>query len=186
MLAVATAHATRALVGGVRATLAFAGVGGPCVRRGYWVPRAAFVSSGLVVFCFFLRRCSAVSAFFVPRWRCCFAAWLSVPGRRFSFCAGAACPFRVFCSGRASLVPGSSCSLSSAAVWAFPAVVASRRDVCLRWLWRAGLPRGVGGLGWVSPAWALPFPSVLSAASRAGFPFARFWRWLLALRRLRR
>lgn len=124
-----------------------------------------------------------VSAFFVPRWRCCFAGWLSVPGRSFSSCAGVVCPLRAFCAGRASLVPGSERALSSASVFAFPAEVAARRRVCRRWLLAVGWPLGAGLV--LSPSFAVPFPSVLSAAWRAGFPWSRFWSRLVALRRLR-
>lgn len=100
-------------------------------------------------------------------WRCVFAAWLWLPGRPRVSCAGSACPLASVCSGRASLVPGcGSAFASSAAVVRFRSSPAGARWlVALSWLRRAGF---VGSLGLVCPAWALPFPSVLSAGWRAG------------------
>ena len=105
-------------------------------------------------------------AFWCPRWRCVFAVWLRLPGEPAGAeCAGGRCPLSPFCRRRGSLVPGA--PVSSWSVFPFPAEVASRRAVARAWLLRAGWPGP--GSGWVlSSAFALPFPSVLSAAARAG------------------
>ena len=126
--------------------------------------------------CLCLGRCSAVCAVFAsafrPRWRCVFAVWLRLPGEPARSCAGGWCPLSPAVSGccsggPASLVPGSAGALRSASVFAFPAAVAARRSVARRWLLACGWP-GPGSGWFLSPAFALPFPSVLSAGWRAG------------------
>ena len=140
----------------------------PCARAAvFGVPRAAgglacllACRSGLVVF-------SACLGVFVLclSWRCCFSAWLRLPGEPVRACAGSACPLRPFCSGRSSLVPGVPAEAGSAAALRLSrSPVGARRRVCLAWLRRAGLPFGF----FVGSCFALPFPSVLSAAWRAG------------------
>lgn len=114
------------------------------------------------------------------RWRCCFAVWLRSPGGACVSCAGSFCPLSAWCAGRPSLVPGSSLWCSSP--FRVPALVAARRRVCVRWLRACGLPSSV----LVSPCFALPFPSVLSAAWRSGaLPVLWFRCRLAGLRRAR-
>lgn len=116
-------------------------------------------------------------------WRCCFAAWLWVPGRPRVLCAGSSCPLASVCSGRSSLVPGcGSAFSSSASVVRFRSSPAGARwSVALSVLRRAGF---VGPLGLVCSAWALPFPSVLRAGWRAGL-FPSLWAACLSARAAR-
>lgn len=142
-------------------------------------PVAACGVPGRCCFLLCVWRCSAVCAVFVPRWRCCFAAWLRSPGEAAGVeCVGSRCPLSPFCAGRASLVPGSSVSSASRAFWAPPAVLL-RREVARSWLRRAGWPGAPLAL---CSFFALPFPSVLSAASRAGV-LPSLWGACLSARR---
>lgn len=158
----------------------------PMRRRGVWGAPCGGCFPGLVVFCFFLRRCSAVCAVFSgvfrPCWSCVVAVWLRAPGEPAGLPCSSSCPLRPWCSGGASsLVPGSARALSSGRVdeLLFPPSVLSRRRVAWGWWRRAGLPVGCVLCG----SRALPFPSVLWRAVRSGRVSAAGFFALVASRR---
>ena len=129
---------------------------------GLSVPRRAVALVGARCCVSFCLGVSLVCVSFSPRWRCCFAVWLWSPGLPRVSCVPS-CPLGAVCSGRASLVPGSS-ARSLVAELAFSPVVLLRRRVCVRWLRACGVPSSVC----VGSGFALPFPSVLAAGRRSG------------------